>query len=265
MAVDTRARLGTLSRSLAGRVAIITGSASGIGRACAHVFSDEQVKVVVADLDVERVGAVVDEINGAGGAALGVVCDVTEPAALRDLVDRAIARFGRIDILVNNAGIGPPAGATTEESEFDERWRRTFAVNVDAQVRLIRYALTHLQAGDAGRVINIASTEGLIATAGVAPYTASKHAVIGLTKSMAVELGRTGITVNCICPGPVRTAITADIPEEDKQTYARRRVPLRRYADPEEIAHVVVSVALPASSFMNGAVVVVDGGLTIRH
>ena len=158
--VQTGIRLGTLSRSLAGRVAVITGSASGIGRACAHVFSDEQVKVVVADLDRERVGVVVDEINEVGGAALGVVCDVTEPAALRDVVDRTLGHFGRLDILVNNAGIGPPAGATTEESEFEERWRHTFAVNVDAQARLIRYALAHLQASDAGRVINIASTEG---------------------------------------------------------------------------------------------------------
>ena len=260
-----RTNLTTLSRSVDGKVAVITGAASGIGRACAHVFSDEGAKVVVADIGAERVDAVVGEINHAGGQALGVECDVTDVAQLHALVDAAVDRFGGIDILVNNAGIGPAAGATTEEAEFEDVWERTFAVNADAQVRLVRYALPHLIAAGNGRVINIASTEGIIATGGITPYTASKHAVIGLTKSFAVELGRTGITVNCVCPGPVRTGITAEIPEADKEIYAKRRVPLRRYADPEEIAQVIVSIALPASSFMNGSVVVVDGGLIIRH
>ncbi len=260
-----RTKLANLSRSIDGKVAIITGSASGIGRACARVFSDEGASVVIADLGAERVDAVVEEINGAGGSALGVVCDVGEAGRLRNLVGRTIERFGRIDILVNNAGIGPAAGATTPEEEFDATWRQTFAVNVDAQARLIRYVLPHLLEAGGGRIINIASTEGIIATAGLAPYTASKHAVIGLTKSMAVELGRQGLTVNCVCPGPVRTGITADIPEGDKEIYAKRRVPLRRYADPEEIAHIVLSMALPAASFLNGSVVVVDGGLIIRH
>jgi 3-oxoacyl-[acyl-carrier protein] reductase len=260
-----RTKLAQLSRSVDGKVVIITGSASGIGRACARVFSDEGASVVVADLGVERVAAVVDEINEAGGSALGVVCDVSDVAQLHELVDATMQRFGRIDVLVNNAGMGPLAGATTEETEFEAKWAQTFAVNVEAQVRLIRYCLEHLLASGSGRVINIASTEGIIATAGGTPYTASKHAVIGVTKSLAVELGRHGVTVNCVCPGPVRTGITADIPEADKEIYAKRRVPLRRYADPEEIAQMVLSIALPAASFMNGAVVVVDGGLTIRH
>jgi 3-oxoacyl-[acyl-carrier protein] reductase len=241
-----RTHLGTLSRSIEGKVAIITGSASGIGRACARVFSDEGASVVVADLGQDRVDAIVNEINAAGGDALGVVCDVSQPAQLHNLM-------------------GPLAGAYTPDEEFEDRWAETFAVNTQSQVRLVRYALEHLLASGGGRVVNIASTEGIIATAGGTPYTASKHAVIGVTKSLAVELGRTGITVNCVCPGPVTTAITAGIPDEDKATYARRRVPLRRYADPEEIAHMVLSIALPASSFMNGSVVVVDGGLTIRH
>jgi 3-oxoacyl-[acyl-carrier protein] reductase len=260
-----RTHLTTLSRSVEGKVAIITGAASGIGRACARVFSDEGATVIVADLGAGRAAGVAGEINDAGGTALGVECDVTDVGALPSLVDRTVGHFGGIDIVVNNAGIGPPAGATTEETEFQDVWRRTFAVNAEAQVRLVRYALPHLTAAGGGRVVNIASTEGIMATAGIIAYTASKHAVIGLTKSLAVELGRTGVTVNCVCPGPVRTAITAGIPEADKEIYAKRRVPLRRYADPEEIAHVVVSIALPASSFMNGSVVVVDGGLTVRH
>ncbi|MCU1344533.1 MAG: putative oxidoreductase [Acidimicrobiia bacterium] len=261
----TRQRLGKLSRSIDGKVAVVTGSASGIGRACAYLFADEGAKVVIADLGQDRVDAVVKEITDAGGEALGVVCDVSDHDQLKHLVAATIERFGALDILVNNAGTGPMAGATTEESVFEERWRSTFAVNVESQIRLIRLALPYLQASGAGRVVNIASTEGIIATAGGTPYTASKHAVIGVTKSMAVELGATGVTVNCVCPGATRTGITAGIPDEAKDKYARRRVALRRYAEPEEIAHMVLSLTLPAASYVNGSVVLVDGGLTIRH
>jgi 3-oxoacyl-[acyl-carrier protein] reductase len=116
-----------------------------------------------------------------------------------------------------------------------------------------------------GRVVNIASTEAIVATAGIAAYSASKSGVTGLTRSLAVELGRHGITVNCICPGPIITGMTAGISDEAKDTYAKRRVPLRRYGDPEEVAHMTLNLCLPASSFVNGAVIPVDGGMTIRH
>ena len=157
---------------------------------------------------------------------------------------------------MNNAGVSVLGGATTDEATFEDGWRHTFAVNLDAHARLVRAALPYLQASGAGRIVNIASTEGVIATGGLAAYTASKHGVIGLTKSLAVELGRTGVTVNCICPGPIRTGMTAGIPEEAKETYAHRKVPLRRYGEPEEVAHGTLNFVLPASSFMNGAVLV---------
>jgi len=261
----TEPRLSKLSRSIAGKSAIVTGAASGMGRATAHLFADEGARVAVVDLGADRVQAVVDEIASAGGEAAGFVTDVSDPAQLHRLVDDVVARFGGIDILVNNAGVSVLGGATTDEGEFEDGWRHTFAVNLDAHARLIRAALPHLQASGAGRIVNIASTEGLIATGGLAAYTASKHGVIGLTKSLAVELGRTGVTVNCICPGPIRTGMTAGIPEDAKEVYARRRVPLRRYGDPEEVAHGTLNFVLPASSFMNGAVLPVDGGMTIRH
>jgi 3-oxoacyl-[acyl-carrier protein] reductase len=114
-------------------------------------------------------------------------------------------------------------------------------------------------------VVNIASSEAIIATAGLAAYTASKHGVIGLTKSFAVELGRTGVNVNCVCPGPIHTGMTAGISDRDKEAYAKRRVPLRRYGEPEEVAHGILSLVLPAASYINAAVLVVDGGMTIRH
>jgi 3-oxoacyl-[acyl-carrier protein] reductase len=238
-----------------------------MGRATAHLFADEGARVAVVDLDSERVLAVVDEIRSADPAyeAEGFACDVGSPTAIHRLVDDVVARFGGIDILVNNAGISLVGGAMTPEEEFEAGWARTLDVNLTAHARLIRAALPYLQANGSGRVVNIASTEGVIATGGIAAYTAAKHGVIGLTKSFAVELGRTGVNVNCVCPGPILTGMTAAIPDEAKELYAKRRVPLRRYGDPEEVAQMTVSMCLPAASFLNGATVIVDGGMTIRH
>jgi 3-oxoacyl-[acyl-carrier protein] reductase len=260
-------RLTHLSRSIAGKRAVVTGAASGMGRATSHLFADEGARVAVVDLGEDRVAEVVEEIRSVHGpdAAQGWVADVSDGERIHRLVAEVVGAFGGLDILVNNAGISLPAGAASDDAEFDEVWAATLAVNLTAQARMVRAALPHLQAAGGGRVVNIASTEGLIATAGITAYTASKHGVIGLTKSLAVELGRTGVTVNCVCPGPITTAMTADIPEEVKDVYARRRVPLRRYGDPEEVAHMTLSLVLPAASFVNGAVVVVDGGMTIRH
>lgn len=263
-------RLTSLSRSVAGKVAIVTGAASGMGRATAHLFADEGARVVVADLGEDRVAAVVGEIRGAHGddAALGAVCDVADPDRLRRLVDETVEWGGRLDIVVNNAGIALPNTAFENvqgDDEFDSNWQRTLDVNLTSHVRLVRYALPHLMASGAGRVVNIASTESIVTTPGLAAYAATKAGVVGLTKSLAVELGKHGVTVNCICPGPIMTGMTADIDQEAKETYARRRVPLRRYGDPEEVAQMTLNLCLPASSYVNGTSIPVDGGMTIRH
>ena len=139
------------------------------------------------------------------------------------------------------------------------------AVLLTAQVQLIRDCLPWLRKSDAGRIVNIASTEGLGATKGFSPYSAAKTGVIGLTRSLAVELGPRGITVNCICPGPIVTGMTEAIPDEAKQEFARRRVALRRYGDPEEVAQMTLSLVLPAASYVTGVALPVDGGLTIRN
>jgi 3-oxoacyl-[acyl-carrier protein] reductase len=260
-------RLSSLSRSIAGEVAIVTGAASGMGRATAHLLADEGAKVVVADLGADRVAAVVDEIRAVYGddRALGVECDVADHARLRTLVDDAVSWGGRLDIVVNNAGVSMVTSAFQDEAEFDENWARTLEVNLTSHARLIRLALPHLIESAAGRVVNIASTESIVATGGLAAYAASKAGVTGLTRSLAVELGRHGVTVNCICPGPIDTGMTAAIPDEAKATYARRRVPLRRYGVPEEVAHMTLNLCLPASSYVNGATIPVDGGMTVRH
>jgi 3-oxoacyl-[acyl-carrier protein] reductase len=129
---------------------------------------------------------------------------------------------------------------------------------------MVRACLPSLARNREGRIVNIASTEGLGATPYLSPYTVSKHGVVGLTRSLACELGPQGVTVNCICPGPIRTGMTALIPDDTKERFARRRVPLRRYGEPIEVAHMVLNLALPASSFVNGAVVTVDGGLAAK-
>jgi 3-oxoacyl-[acyl-carrier protein] reductase len=258
-------RLTSLERSVRGKTAIITGSGAGMGRATAHLFADEGANVAVVDIDEARVHGVVEEIERAGHQVRGWTVDVGDRTQLEALVDAVVGTFGGVDVVVNNAGIAVPTPISCSEDEFEAGWERTIAVNLTAQIRLVRYALPYLEATRAGRVINIASTEGIVATAGLPAYTATKHGVIGLTKSLAVELGRRGVTVNCVCPGPILTDMTSAIPEERRDEYARRKVALRRYGTPEEVAHMTLSLAMPASSFTNGAVVVVDGGMWIRH
>ncbi|MFK8022719.1 MAG: SDR family NAD(P)-dependent oxidoreductase [Ilumatobacter sp.] len=260
-------RLSSLSRSIAGHVAIVTGAASGMGRATAHLLADEGAHVVVADLGSDRVDTVVNEIVEAHGenSALGIVADVADPIALDRLVADTLDWSGRLDIVVNNAGVSAPNSAFQEPDEFESTWAHTVDVNLTAHARLTRLALPLLLDSPAGRVVNIASTEALVSTAGLAAYAATKAGVIGLTKSLAVELGRHGITVNAICPGPIDTAMTAPIDGDAKATYARRRVPLRRYGDPEEVAHMTLALCLPSASFVNGTAIPVDGGMSIRH
>jgi 3-oxoacyl-[acyl-carrier protein] reductase len=259
--------LTSLSRSIDGLVAIVTGAGSGMGRATAHLLADEGGRVVVAEVGAERVAEVTGEIAAAHGAdrVLGMTVDVADPLAIRDLVEATVERFGRLDIVVNNAGVSLVTSAFQDADSYEDHWQRTLDVNLTAQSRLIRLAVPHLRCAGAGRIVNIASTEAIVATAGLAAYGASKAGVVGLTKSFAVELGRFGITVNCICPGPIHTGMTAGIPADSKDTYARRRVPLRRYGEPEEVAHMTLNLCLPSSSFVNGAIIPVDGGMTIRH
>jgi len=257
------AKLSKLSRSIAGKVALVTGAANGMGRATAHLFADEGAQVAVVDIDADGVQNVVTEISAAGGVAHGWKLDLRDAAAIRRVIDEVAAHFGGLDILINNAGISQHV--QIDEEGYEEVWDRLQDVLLRAHTRTIRAALPHLRNSDGGRIVNIASTEGLGATPHTSPYTAAKHGVIGLTRSMAVELGREGITVNCICPGPIRTAMTAAISEDHKTIFAKRRVPLRRYADPEEVAHGTLSLTLPASRYINGIALPVDGGMTIKN
>lgn len=260
-------RLTTGDRSLRGRRAIVTGAASGMGRATAHLLADEGVRVAVVDLDAIGVNAAVEEIHAVHGrnSALGFPLDVTDEADLRALIEGVEDAFGGLDILVNNAGISRGTAVDLGDEDFWAAWNRTLDVNLTAYVQLVRLALPLLRRSDAARIVNVASTESIVATPTLSAYSASKAAVTGLTRSLAVELGREGITVNCVCPGPINTGMTAVIPDAAKEKYARRKVALRRYGEPEEVAHMTVSLCLPAMSYVTGASIVVDGGMTIRH
>lgn len=258
-------RLSKLSRSVEGRVVLVTGAASGMGRATAHLFADEGARVAVTDLETDAVEKVVNEIRGVGGEAAGWLLDVSDPERIRQVVSEIPGVLGEIDILVNNAGIVIPASLDQPDAEYEAAWSRSLDVLLTAHVRLVRACLAQLSRNGEGRIINIASTEGLGASAGTGPYTAAKTGVVGLTRSMAVELGAKGVTVNCICPGPILTGMTQAIPEAMRNKFARRRVPLRRYGQPEEVAHATLSLALPASSYLNGVILPVDGGMTIQN
>lgn len=256
-------RLSQLSRSIEGEVALVTGAASGMGRATAHLFADEGAHVAVTDLGEERVQAVVDEILAAGGSAHGWVLDVRDDARIREVVAELTERWGGLDLVVNNAGIS--RFSKIDADDFEEQWAVSLDVLLTAQTRVIRAALPHLRKSAAGRIVNIASTEAWGATKYGSPYTAAKHGVAGLTKSLAVELGREGITVNCICPGPINTGMTAPVPEEHKTIFAKRRTAIGRYGEPEEVAHATLNFCLPAARFITGAVLPVDGGLLIKN
>jgi 3-oxoacyl-[acyl-carrier protein] reductase len=224
------------------RVAIVTGGASGIGRA------------TVAGL--ESAGVAVSAFDRTGDPPV----DVRDVAAVEVAVAGVRARLGPVDILVNAAGI--PALADLGDPAYPAVWDETLAVNLQGTLNTVRACLGDLLASEAGRIVNIASTEALASGRNAGPYTVSKHAVVGLTRSLAVDLGRRGVTANCVCPGATLTGMTAPIPEEARAAFGRRNIPIGRYARPEEIAFMVVVLTAPEASFVNGAIIPVDGGMT---
>jgi 3-oxoacyl-[acyl-carrier protein] reductase len=252
-----------LSRSVKGLTVLVTGAASGMGRATARVFAAEGANVAVTDLTAEGTRTVADEITASGGKAKAWTLDVADRDAIDRVVNEVAAHFGGLDIIVNNAGIS--VRVAIDDPGYEEAWAKGIAVMLTAHPRIIRAALPFLRKSKSPRIVNIASTEALGATALHSPYSAAKGGVTSLTRSLAVELGREGITVNCICPGPIRTAITDRIPEDHKAIYAKRRTALGRYGAPEEVAHMTLSLCLPAASFLTGAVIPVDGGLMARN
>ncbi len=248
---------------LEGKVAVVTGAGSGIGRATALRFALEGAAVVVGDISVDGASSVAAHIVAEGGRAVARTADVSVSSEVDALVDEAVTRFGRIDILMNNAACphGAPIVATS-----DADWNRVMSVTLDGVFYGVRAALRHMTAQGSGSILNISSGAGLGGEVMLGAYGAAKAAVINLTKTAAVESAASGVRVNCICPGPIATpplhawlgAIPGGVDSFSKQ------IPARRIGEPEEIAAVAVFLASDEASYVTGAVVVADGGVNAR-
>ena len=239
------------------KAAIVTGAGSGMGQAEAIGFAKEGAQVVVADVNLATAEATRDAIVAAGGKAIALAVDVTQLADLQHLVDVTLATYGRIDVLVNNAGIFDYYTASLDTSEA--LWDKIFAINVKSMFQLSNLVLPHMQAQQHGAIINICSIAGLVANMGGAAYTASKHAVAGYTKHLAAVYGKDGIKINAICPGTIRTAMTAEM----LKTRPTDKIPLDRFGEVGEVVDLAVFLASDEARFMNGALVPIDGGFTI--
>ncbi|MES2895198.1 MAG: SDR family oxidoreductase [Pseudomonadota bacterium] len=234
-----------------------------MGLATARIFAQEGAEVALTDYTAASAEAAASALADEGLSVHPWKLDVSDAAEIIAVVEEIAQRLGGLDVVVNNAGVS--AFSAIDSDDYEAVWARSLSILLTAHQRVVRAALPHLRASAAPRIVNIASTEALGATARDSPYAAAKAGVVGLTRALAVELGREGITVNCVCPGPIRTGMTAAIPDEAKETFARRRTAMGRYGEPEEVAHVTVSLCLPAASYITGAVIPVDGGLTARN
>ncbi|MFQ5879388.1 MAG: SDR family oxidoreductase [Dehalococcoidia bacterium] len=251
-----------MAGQLAGKVALITGGSSGIGRASSLAFAREGAKVIVADVDVEGGEETVRLIEDASGEAIFVKADVSRAAAVEAMVSTAVEAYGRLDCAFNNAGIwGTPLVSTVDYTE--ESWDRVVDINLKGVWLCLKYEIPQILKQQRGSIVNTSSAAGLVGnTLSGAAYIASKHGVIGLTKTAALEFAIQGIRVNAVCPGFIRTPLTDVLRGRDPQFEARTaaRYPIGRVGAPEEVAAAVVWLCSDAASFVTGHAVPVDGG-----
>ena len=250
------------SGALRGKVAIVTGAATGIGRASALLFARAGARVALADLREPELLATAADVRAAGGEAAPIPADLSRPADCAAVVTEAVRAFGRLDVLLNNAGVGTMVVGGTVETIALEHWDLAQDVNVRAIYLVSRAAVPHLRRGG-GAIVNIASVSALRGSVERPShaYAASKGAVLSLTRAMAASYGRDGIRVNAICPGTIRTRLTADIVERaERAAREGHGIPVGRVGEPEDIARCALFLASEEASFISGAHVVVDGG-----
>jgi NAD(P)-dependent dehydrogenase (short-subunit alcohol dehydrogenase family) len=248
---------------LDGKVAVITGAGGGMGREAALLFCAEGARVCLADVD----GEAAERTAADAGDAFGIRVDVADEDDVRRMYDATAERYGGIDVLYNNAGISPADDASILETEADA-WQRVQDVNTKGVYLCCRHGIPHLLARGGGSVINVASFVALVGAAtSQISYTASKGAVLSLSRELAVQFARQGVRVNALCPGPVETPLLLRIFGDDPEAYERRRVhlPMGRLAKPREIVNAALFLASDESSYVNGATFVVDGGLTAAY
>jgi len=249
---------------LEGKVAVITGASSGIGKATAILFAKEGAKVVIAGRNKERLDETLNLVKKEGGEVISRITDVSVESDVKALIDLTLDTYRQIDVLVNNAGFG--GGGATVFDENAEGWLKVFNTNVMGMVYGTKYVANHMKERKSGTIVNVASVAGIRAGAGGNAYSASKAAMINYTKTSACDLGEYGVRVNVVCPGLIETGMTKRVFEyarsQGKEDRLGYRCELRRYGHPEEIAYPILFCASDESSYMTGQAVVVDGGNT---
>jgi NAD(P)-dependent dehydrogenase (short-subunit alcohol dehydrogenase family) len=243
---------------LTGKTAIVTGGGGGIGRRVAIAFSEFGAKLIIADIDQKTADLVVSEIKAKGGEAIAIRMDVTNPDEVYEMVNAAVNAFGRVDILFNNAGISIRGPA--ESFSLDE-WNKVIAVNLTGMFICAQGVGKLMIKQGGGKIINTASVSAKLGHPGNLAYAAAKHGVVGMTKVMAVEWGKYGVSVNCIGPGVIKTPMTMKAFSDPEQYQElARRVPLGRLGEPDDIIGAVVFLASEASNYVTGQTIFIEGG-----
>jgi len=246
-----------------GKVALVTGAASGMGLATAQAFAEAVAAVALADFREDIVNAEAGKLAAAGHKAVGIRCDVSDDAQVEQMVDRIVSEFGRLDGAFNNAGVMARIAPTADSSR--EEWDRVIGINLRGVWSSMKYELRQMQRQGSGAIVNNASVGALTGNPGIASYIASKHGVVGLTRTAALEYIQYGIRVNAVNPGLIDTQIARDVVSGDEQAYDEiaKNVPIRRAGRPEEIASAVLWLCSPGASYVLGHALTVDGGMTV--
>jgi NAD(P)-dependent dehydrogenase (short-subunit alcohol dehydrogenase family) len=248
--------------NLTDKVIVITGAASGMGEACAHLFSREGAKVVLADRDQVRGNNVTAAVNAGGGVAEFIATDVTDERAIEAMVELAVRKFGGLDGAVNSAGIASAPAPVVNLPAAE--WRKNFDIMLLGVALCMKYEIAAMQKRGGGSIVNIASVGGLDGVPFMAPYSAAKHGIIGATKSAAFETARDGIRVNAICPGMIDTPLyRSQLTEGVDYSVVVKNIPVGRFGEASEIADAALWLLSGRSSYVTGQAIVVDGGMTI--